>query len=54
MTEISVLKTYFGYHPSNERYAGLGGFSRELKELTPDERHDLAVLAADALGETLG
>ena len=40
---IMRLKDFFGPQPEGP-YKGLGGFSREIKELTSAEIHDLATL----------
>ncbi len=44
----SVIKQYFGLHPGQK----LIEFRDELKELTADDKKELAVLAARDLGLT--
>lgn len=49
MSQIMVLKEYFGYRPGE----GLKEFSAEVKALTPEDKTELAELAAKELGVTL-
>ena len=48
-SEMAILREFFGYRPGET----LKEFSAELKQLTPDERAELAALAAAELGVTV-
>jgi hypothetical protein len=49
MTPLKVLKTYFGYRSGE----GIKEFAQELKALSTEEKHELAVGAAANLGVIL-
>ena len=50
MTEIQLIKKYFGVLPEYKGHKELKGFMMEYKELTLQDRKELAELAAQALG----
>lgn len=49
MSAATILKDYFGYKPGE----GLTEFQKELKALSPEEKKELATLAAKELGLNL-
>lgn len=49
MKAAMVLKSFFGYKPGE----GLKEFTAELKALSPEEKTELATLAAEELGVEL-
>jgi len=54
MNTVQILKKYFDIHPDGYKgLTGLQSFAAELKELSPADKHELATLAAAALGVVL-
>ena len=56
MAQTSALKAladYFNKDENGKNIKPLREFSDELKELTPEEKAELAALAAEAMGQTL-
>ena len=49
MTSTMILNKYFGRKAGQ----GLGDFANELRQLSKEEKHDLAELAARELGVEL-
>lgn len=47
MSPVQILRAYFGDHPDGRK------FMAEMKELSTDERRELAELAAPELGVTI-
>ena len=53
MTKAAVLKEYFEVQPEYKGEKGLKGFMAELKELSDEDKTELAEGAAKELGVTL-
>lgn len=49
MKPLAILKTYFGYREGQS----IQDFAAEIKELSPEEKQELAELAAKELNVTL-
>ena len=49
MSSIMILKQYFGFQPGK----GLKDFAAEVKALTPEDKQELADLAAKELGVSI-
>lgn len=49
MTPVQVLREYFGLKHGQT----LAEFAKELKALSPEERNELVLLAAEKLGVTV-
>lgn len=54
MTGTMAMVKYFGYRPDGYKdKMGIAGFQIEIKELTPEDRKELAEGACKELGVTL-
>lgn len=53
MTEIQIIKKYFGVLPEYKGHKDLRGFMAEYKELTPEDKKELADLVEEELEEEL-
>ena len=50
-TVLKALTNYFNSNPENKK--GLKEFKVELDLLSPEEKRELATLAAEAMGQTI-
>lgn len=53
MAEITAVKALNNYFNQGEGKVPLSQFAAEVRALSPDEKRELATLAAQAMGDTL-
>lgn len=49
ISKVGALREYFGMKPGQQ----LADFAKEIKQLSPEEKDELANLAATALGKVI-